>query len=67
MRWQRVVICFAGFGASTSAMAGEPRMIRKDVEVKGTAEQVFKLWTTPEGIAKFFSPESKIELKLGGA
>jgi uncharacterized protein YndB with AHSA1/START domain len=67
MKWQRVVICFAGLGFTTSAMAGEPRMIRKEVEVKGTAEQVFRLWTTPEGIAKFFSPESKIELRLGGA
>lgn len=67
LKWQRVAIYLAGIGCSAAAQAGESRMIRKDVEVKGTAEQVFKLWTTPEGIAKFFTPESKIELRLGGA
>ena len=51
---------------SILAQADEPRILRKEVVVKGTPRQVFDLWTTSEGIAKFFSPESKIELRIGG-
>jgi WD40 repeat protein/uncharacterized protein YndB with AHSA1/START domain len=43
------------------------RILRKEVVVPATLEQVWNCWTTEEGIAQFFSPESKIELKPGGA
>ncbi|HKQ46483.1 MAG TPA: SRPBCC domain-containing protein [Phycisphaerae bacterium] len=43
------------------------RILRKEVIVSATLDDVWKCWTTEEGIATFFSPESKIELKLGGA
>lgn len=43
------------------------RILRKEVVVPATLEQVWRCWTTEEGIAHFFSPESKIELKPGGA
>lgn len=52
--------------ASLPAQADEPRILRKEVVVKGTPKQVFDLWTTSDGIAKFFSSESKIELRIGG-
>ncbi|HMO14457.1 MAG TPA: DUF6265 family protein [Pirellulaceae bacterium] len=53
--------------ASASGEATGTRAIRKSVEVTGTLGGVWKLWTTSEGIAKFFSPDSKIELRPGGA
>lgn len=47
--------------------AASERILRKEVVVPATLEQVWHCWTTEEGIADFFSPESKIELKPGGA
>jgi len=75
-------IFFAANGALVSAFTEAPaakrqvqkqsakasdRILRKEVIVPGTLAQVWHCWTTEEGIAKFFSPESKIELKPGGA
>lgn len=42
------------------------RILRKEVVVSATPEQVWQSWTTEEGIARFFSPQSKIELRIGG-
>ena len=46
---------------------GDERILRKEVVVDAPVEKVWWAWTTPEGIASFFSPDSKIELRLGGA
>lgn len=43
------------------------RILRKEVVVKASLDEVWHAWTTPEGIASFFSPESNIELRIGGA
>lgn len=67
MTLKAIVYLGVGLSISSAAHATGQRMIRKETVVKGSPEQVFKLWTTSDGIAKFFSPESKIELKLGGA
>lgn len=70
---------FASHGASDSTFAAPPekktekksdstgKILRKEVIVSGSLDDVWKCWTTSEGIAKFFSPESKIELEIGGA
>lgn len=42
------------------------RILRKEVTVSATLEEVWVAWTTSEGIASFFSPESNIELRVGG-
>jgi uncharacterized protein YndB with AHSA1/START domain len=43
------------------------KAVRKSVTVNCSRETAWGMWTTSEGIAKFFSPDSKIELKSGGA
>ena len=42
------------------------RVIRKEVRVNASIEKVWQAWTTSEGATKFFAPEAKIDLILGG-
>ena len=41
------------------------RMLRKEVEVKAPLADVWNAWTTVEGL-RFVSPESRVELRVGG-
>lgn len=52
--------------ATKTANNGVGRILRKQVIVKGPLEEVWRCWTTSEGIASFFSPESNIRLEIGG-
>lgn len=52
--------------ATKTANNGVGRILRKQVIVKGPLEEVWRCWTTSEGIASFFSPESNIKLEIGG-
>lgn len=42
------------------------RRIVKEVVVDAPRDSVWDVWTTPEGITSFFSPEANVELKVGG-
>jgi uncharacterized protein YndB with AHSA1/START domain len=42
------------------------RVIRKEVAVSAGLDQVWKAWTTLEGITTFFAPEARVELAIGG-
>lgn len=46
--------------------SSEERCLEKEVVVKASLDEMWRCWTTSEGIASFFSSESKIELRLGG-
>ena len=48
------------------AQAAE-RAIDKEAVVKASLEAVWSAWTTREGIVSFFSPDAKIEPRVGGA
>ncbi len=56
--------------AATSRPADAPaareRVLRKEVEVRSTPEKIWHAWTTAEGLATFFSPKSRVELRVGG-
>ncbi len=43
------------------------RALRKEVTVAAPAEEVWKAWTTEEGLKTFFAPGAKVELTVGGA
>lgn len=43
------------------------KYISKEIIVKGNIQEVYKRWTTKEGITKFLAKDCKIELKIGGA
>lgn len=45
---------------------GHGRVLRKEAIVAGPIDEVWRCWTTSEGIASFFSPESNIRLEIGG-
>ena len=55
-------------GVSALAAVGlcADRSVKKSVVVNAPVAEVWKAWTTSEGIATFFAPSSKIELKPGG-
>jgi uncharacterized protein YndB with AHSA1/START domain len=46
--------------------AAAERVLRKEVTISGTLEEVWRAWTTSEGIASFFAPQSEIEVRVGG-
>ena len=55
--------------ATPDAMAAErsdAKRLHKEVVVEASLDAVWHAWTTTEGIAEFFSPESNIELRIGG-
>lgn len=53
---------------SPDRYANEPsdRMIRKEVVVAATIDQVWETWTTSEGVKTFFSSNAKVNLRIGG-
>ncbi len=48
------------------AAAAQERQIVKEVTVKAAPEEVFRAWSTSEGVASFFAPEARVEAKSGG-
>jgi uncharacterized protein YndB with AHSA1/START domain len=51
--------------ASLGAMA-EERAIDEKISVKANVDDVWKAWTTTEGIKTFFAPDAKVELRVDG-
>src|SRR5688572_27009820 len=45
----------------------EEKIIRKEVHIPATRQQLWEAWTTTEGVESFFAPKAKIELSVGGA
>ena len=52
-------------GASATATAAE-RILEKQAVVNAPIEEVWKAWTTTEGVKSFFAPDAKVEAKYGG-
>lgn len=44
----------------------ERRMLRKEATVTASARDVWRAWTTTEGVKTFFAPEAHIEMRVGG-
>ncbi len=41
--------------------------LRKEVIVQASLAKTWQMWTSSEGVSEFFSPDSNIELQIGGA
>jgi uncharacterized protein YndB with AHSA1/START domain len=52
--------------ACGSAAASAERMIEKQGVVKAPIAEVWKAWTTREGIRSFFAPDANVEPRSGG-
>ena len=55
-----------GVQVSPAEAGNAGRILRKEIVVAASPEEVWHAWTTGAGIAGFFTAESKIELRLGG-
>ncbi len=42
------------------------RIVHKEVTVTAPREEVWRAWTTTEGVNTFFSPDAHVELRAGG-
>lgn len=63
-------ICAAGLFAACSKPtpeANSERAIVERVTVKANINEVWRAWTTTEGITSFFAPAANIDLRPGGA
>ena len=56
------VICFL----ASAVGHAEERAINERITVKANVDDVWKAWTTTEGIKTFFAPDAKVELKVDG-
>ncbi len=45
----------------------EEKIIRKEVHIPATRQELWDAWTTEAGVTSFFAPKAKIELSVGGA
>ena len=56
--------------AGTVTLAGiagaQERAINEKITVKANVDDVWKAWTTSDGIKSFFAPDAKVELKVEG-
>lgn len=51
---------------TAAGAAAQERAIVKSVTVKAPVEEVWKAWTTAEGIKSFFAPDARVEPRPGG-
>ena len=63
---QALVLTLALTGAAFAARAAE-RALDKEVLVAASVDQLWDAWTTREGITSFFSPDARIDGRVGGA
>jgi uncharacterized protein YndB with AHSA1/START domain len=47
-------------------VAAQDRAINEKVTVKANVDDVWKAWTTTEGVKTFFAPDAKVELRVDG-
>ena len=50
----------------TTSASAEERAIDEKITVKANIDDVWKAWTTSEGIKTFFAPDAKVELRVDG-
>ncbi len=54
------------FLSACGAPATPERMITEKITVKANLDEVWRAWTTTEGIKSFFAPDAKVDAKVGG-
>lgn len=64
----KIIIVLLTILTSTITQAEETkqRILQKEAIVSASIEQVWHAWTTSDGMASFFAPQSDIELQIGG-
>ncbi len=62
-----IVQCLFGVSCVCLSAQAEERAINEKITVKAGVNEVWKAWTTSEGIKSFFAPDAKIDAKVDGA
>ncbi|MBI3716256.1 MAG: SRPBCC domain-containing protein [Betaproteobacteria bacterium] len=62
----RIGLCAALVLFLTTTAFAQERAIDEKVTVKAGIDEVWKAWTTSEGIKSFFAPDAKVELRVDG-
>lgn len=60
------MLCFTEAFSQDMKYTINEKIIDKQIVVEESLDSVWWRWTTSEGIASFFAPDSKVELKSGG-
>ena len=60
-----ILAAAAAIFTASAAMASE-RAINEKITVKANVDDVWKAWTTTEGVKSFFAPDAKVELRVDG-
>ena len=63
--FKNIMVMLTIFLAPLACMAQE-RAINEKITVKANIEEVWKAWTTTDGIKSFFAPDAKVELRIDG-
>ena len=56
----------AGVGGAATGEPAAERQIRVAVTVAATPEEVWKVWSTDQGVRSFFAPGARIDLRVDG-
>ena len=68
----KFLLCILSLGlamavsAQSSPAQNSERAIVKEVVVNAPVAEVWKVWTTTEGVVTFFAPRAHVELRAGG-
>ncbi len=62
----KAMLAAALFAIALAPAAAQERLIMKTVTVKAPAADVWKAWSTSEGIKSFFAPDARVEARPGG-
>jgi uncharacterized protein YndB with AHSA1/START domain len=60
------LIVFSFLALNVAAQDKADRAINEKVTVKANVDDVWKAWTTTEGVKTFFAPDAKVELRVDG-
>ena len=60
------LLLLAGTVLLAGIAAAQERAINEKITVKANVDDVWKTWTTTEGIKTFFAPDARVELKVDG-
>lgn len=67
MGTRAATLLLATFAMTAVAAAAQERTIVKTATVKAPIAEVWKAWTTEEGITTFFAPAARVDPRPGGA
>jgi uncharacterized protein YndB with AHSA1/START domain len=60
------LLFLSGMALCATVAGAQERAITEKITVKANVDDVWKAWTTSDGIKSFFAPDAKVELRVDG-